>query len=516
LRGLAIESRRLIPGGITALARRLRSSFGRFAPTEILIVGATVLSLAGWIVVYQWYSLSDHISIPDFAFDKIPGYFDSPILRYTTLNFLVICLLYQAIYWMLRRAGTASRTMKVAIVCLVAGTAVVNIFLYPVGALDVLGYVTELKLKYHYGLNPYVHTFEHFGADPLFKYAFYPELPLFYGPVWLVLSGIATWPVGFTDMLSVTIALKVFNLVLLAATGWAVYAYQEDQGRGWVSAYLFLANPWVLFEGVANGHNDVMVALLLVLAVLALKRRWLLSVAFLVASALVKYFTVVLFPLFLLEMHLRRWSIRRITVSVMLGILTLVAFVSPFWAGGRMLREVLFILAVQGRAMESWSVFSLVQQYLGEKGFSTALFPLVHQFCFCMFVVLAAVLLWGLGRGARFQRALVITYLVFSAFVTHLFSWYLVPAAAVLALEPDMESVVLLFTLSTANLVLYPVSVWAWFNSGLSSSGVHLFQAVFLLLPILAFLTLEFTRTGLVIARHGLTARDPAASRRPR
>jgi len=75
-------------------------------PTEILIVGATVLSLAGWIVLYQWYSLSDHILISDFAFDKVPGHFNSPVLRYTTLIFLVICLLYQAIYWMLRRVET--------------------------------------------------------------------------------------------------------------------------------------------------------------------------------------------------------------------------------------------------------------------------------------------------------------------------------------------------------------------------------------------------------------------------
>jgi hypothetical protein len=399
----------------------------------------------------------------------------------------------------------------VAVVGLVVGTAVVNIFLYPVGAFDLLGYVTELKLKYHYGLNPYVNTFQPFDADRLYKYSFNRELPLFYGPVWLVLSGVATWPVGFTHMLSVTIALKVFNLVLLAATGWAVCAYQDDAKAGWMSAYLFLANPWVLFEGVGNGHNDVMVALLLVLAVLALKRRSLLSVAFLTASALVKYFTFVLFPLFLLEMFLRRWSIRRITVSVLLGIVTLVAFVAPFWAGGRMLRAVALTVTVQGTLMYSWSVFSLVQQYLAAKGFSTALFPLVQQFFLCMFAVLAVVLLWGLWRGTKFQRALVTTYLVFSAFVTHLLSWYLVPVAAVLALEPDLESVALLFTLSTAYLVLYPVSVWAWFNSGLSSHagswngflGIHLFQAVFLLVPILAFLMLELTRTGLVIAGRG-------------
>ncbi len=496
------------------MVRRLRSSLGGFAPTEILVGSAAVLTLAGWIVLYRWYSLSDHVAAPDFAFDKIPGHFDSPVLRYTTLIFVLMSLLYQAGYWVLRRAKTISGTTKAAIVSLVIGAAAVNTFLYPVGAIDLLDYATQLKLKFHYGLNPYVssyHVIQPDGRvvvspDPFAKYSFYPDLPhLLYGPVWLVLSGVASLPVGFTSMLRLAIALKLLNVVLLAATAWALYAYQDDHNRGWRSAYLFIANPWVLFEAVGNGHNDAMLALFLILGVLALKRRSLLAIAFLMLSALVKVFTLVLFPLFLLEMFLRGWGRRRITASVLIGVVMLLAFAQPFWAGGEMARGMSLAMTLHMTMMSSWSVFSLVQQYLGESGVSASWFPLVYDLCVVIFALFAIFVLWGVLSGMKLQGALVTTYLLFTALATHLFSWYLLPVVALLALEQDRVGITLLFTISTTYFVLYPVSVWAWFNSGLRFFGIHLFQALFLLLPIVVFLGLDLTRTGLAIAQRRRT-----------
>ena len=79
--------------------------------------------------------------------------------------------------------------------------------------------------------------------------------------------------VGFETIVTLLGALKLFNVVLLALTGLLIYRSHGDDRAGWLGVYLFLANPLVLFEGVGNAHNDVLMTLFLVAALVAFRRK---------------------------------------------------------------------------------------------------------------------------------------------------------------------------------------------------------------------------------------------------
>jgi hypothetical protein len=55
-------------------------------------------------------------------------------------------------------------------------------------------------------------------------------------------------------------------------------------------------------------------------------------------------------------------------------------------------------------------------------------------------------------------------------------------------LRHDRIELAFLLCSSSLGLVYYPLSDWAWSDAGWSASQVHLFQALFLTVPVVMFL----------------------------
>ncbi len=525
------------------------------AAIGLVILGA--LAVAGWVVLHGWYSLFANASNTHFAFEKVPGHFASPILRGTLLLFLGLSLVYLAGYWLLEGARAMTVAVKLGAIFLAVGPAVVNVLLYPVGALDVFNYMIELKLAYHYDQNPYVVTFAAFRADPFALPAFLVDVPLFYGPAWLLFSWLPTAIAGVDDVVRLLLALKVFNALLLVLAAMAISAYQRDRRRGWLAGYAFLANPLVLFEGLANGHNDVMVALFVVVALLALKRGSPLAVPLLTVSALVKFFTAALGPVFLAAMLWGKAGGRRIVVSGVLSLAVAVAAAAPFWADGALI-DGLIRGTKMSQEMDHVSVLSLTQQYAREReeatrssfawrfvpqpeaspqpspagfrppGFALAqrtppqrtiiedLRPFIRRGFAGLFAVLALGIAWTVWRGRAVEAAVVDTSLLFALLLTNLYPWYLIPVIAVLALKRDALGSVYLFGATALALAYYPMYVWAHFDTGWPKLKVHLFLALFLTVPMIAYLAAELGRAGFagsrVVLARALRSRAEASS----
>ncbi len=456
-----------------------------------LIIFIGVVGLAGWAICASWYPLPALVSLPHLDLGKIPGRSDTLSLTSAAILLLGIVLAYAVGYGALKRAHTVTGTMKAVIVLLVGSSMAANILIYPVGALDVFNYVMQLKVAYHYGANPYLTTFQSFPADPFFEFAFLANIPLFYGPVWLYLSWLPVALTGFHDLLAVLLALKAFNCVLLLLTGLSIFRYHGGGGEGWRAAYLFLANPLVLFEGVANAHNDVMMGLFLVIALLALRLRSVLAVPFLTLSALVKFFTAPLLPLLILATIRQGWTPRPVIASCLLSFSVAVAAFAPVWAGGKAIDGLLHG-ADASQEMNSASAFSLAREYLRLQGASERLVAATRPAFGILYAAVVAVCLWRVWRGQAIEQCILTAYLAFCALLSLLYPWYLLPAIAVIALRPEAATRTFLFTVTVLGLAYYPLSIWAWSGSGFSTFQVHLFQALLLNLPIVMFLLFWF------------------------
>src|SRR5690606_22965285 len=145
-------------------------------------------------------------------------------------------------------------------------------------------------------------------------------------------------------------------------TALLIARYHRERRLAWLGAALFAANPLVLFEGVANGHNDVLLTVFVVGAMLALERRSPLAGPLLALSALVKLYTVALAPIFIVVALRRRWSWRRIAVTLALTAATVAATCAPFWGDGELVDGLRAGLE-ESQEMDHVSLLSLARQY---------------------------------------------------------------------------------------------------------------------------------------------------------
>src|SRR5207248_579073 len=96
---------------------------------------------------------------------------------------------------------------------------------------------------------------------------------------------------------------------------------------------LFAWNPLLLFEFSGNGHNDALLLTFLLLAVYLAARGWLLpALVALSLSAMVKFVTVLILPLFVLYWVRRQATRRRQAGALLAGALVPLGVAAALYA----------------------------------------------------------------------------------------------------------------------------------------------------------------------------------------
>lgn len=180
------------------------------------------------------------------------------------------------------------------------------VWMQPVTTTDLYGYVARGYLYVHLGQNPMTHA-----AFQLPEGLTVNRPPSPYGPAWLLVAALLSLLSG-EHLLVNMLAFKLIGLAAVAGTLWLVDVLARSL---WPERRLRIAalvgwSPLLIFESVGNGHNDVvMVFLVLVALVLMLRDRPQLALACLVLGALVKYESAIFVPLWLV------YEIRRRTMQ---------------------------------------------------------------------------------------------------------------------------------------------------------------------------------------------------------
>lgn len=200
----------------------------------------------------------------------------------------------------LREAWRGTVSVRLVIVLVVAYHIVV-LSLPLLFSRDVYSYAYYGRIAAVYHANPYVATPSDFPHDPLAPYVGpkWVSTPAVYGPVWTQISALVVRAVhGLGTMIA------VFRLVAVAVSLGTIAIVARLARRAWPQREAFAMaamglNPVWLFQSVASGHNDVLVAFSIAAAlVLVYGRRELAATAALALGALVKATAAV--PLFLL------------------------------------------------------------------------------------------------------------------------------------------------------------------------------------------------------------------------
>ncbi len=213
-------------------------------------------------------------------------------------------------------------------------------FVYPGTAIDIFSYIAQSFILLQHHANPMITPAASFPNDPMMALAGgLGSHGTPYGPLALLIDAIPTLLVGKNVLANLLLLKFLFSTMLLVEAYLAYQILRHYAPKFALVGALFIAwNPFMLFDFSANGHNDVVVMLFVLLAVLALvKEHPVLAFAFIIASVLTKYTTALLVPLFLLHsiVHQPDHRARLMYLLKVTGIsLLLVAILyGPFWSG---------------------------------------------------------------------------------------------------------------------------------------------------------------------------------------
>jgi hypothetical protein len=245
----------------------------------------------------------------------------------------------------------------------------------------------------------------------------------------------------------------------------------------------------VIFEAVGNGHNDIMMTVFLLMAVLALKQHSWLTLPLLGLSALVKVFSVALLPLFVLAMATRKWGRAILLPSGLVALALTGVVVAPFWSDGRMLHGMLQAMEF-ANGLQTASVFSFVSGYL-QQHMRAANIEFLRPSFGLLFVSLSVLIIW---RVKALDRVLVHVLLLLYTLIGSIQPWYWIPVVGLLALRHDRGGSTYLLVSSAIGLLIYLLDVWARFDSGLSFVQRHLLGTMLLNMPIATFLVFDLVR----------------------
>ena len=211
------------------------------------------------------------------------------------------------------------------------------------GSIDIYFYAFYPKILLAYGQNPYFSLIKDFPADNFYS----PYLntwmatPMVYGPLWLYFAAVAVAP-----FLS-NLAAAIISLKVLAAAFFIGCLVLIDQilkqlapARRLVSLVLLGWSPFVLWETVNNGHNDIMmIGFFLLACFLLIKNKYLWIFPALTLSVLIKPVTLIFFPFFGLSLWrtTKDKERREVWWSLGLSAAAVVLVWLPLWRGAETL-----------------------------------------------------------------------------------------------------------------------------------------------------------------------------------
>lgn len=170
----------------------------------------------------------------------------------------------------------------------------------PFHSTDVFGYINRGWQQVHYGQNPYVHHLNditNWRDDPMLReHWIYNPNP--YGFLFTLLARVLV-KLSFGNWWAALALFKAVNVCAYAAIGWLLWSASRRVSyiRPETALYLFLWNPLILLHHIANGHNDLLVGLLVALAAyLAITKKYFWIVPALAGATLLKFGPVLLIP----------------------------------------------------------------------------------------------------------------------------------------------------------------------------------------------------------------------------
>ena len=255
----------------------------------------------------------------------------------STSIYLLIFLTIFVIYLKVIKQKEIFKNIK-QILIFIAIISFIYMFMLPWTSSDIFYYMGVGELDGVYHQNPYYITMEEFYEqnkenidDEILEQGannYWADTTVVYGPIAQLIFKICS-TISFKN---IDIALLVYKLVNICVHIGSCYLIYKITNRKKL-VLIYGINPFILLEGIANVHNDIIIVffVLLTLYFLIKKKNIYLSIVFLAIATGIKYFTILLLPVIILY-HFRNEKKlgKRFLRCIQYGLMFLVIFILEY------------------------------------------------------------------------------------------------------------------------------------------------------------------------------------------
>lgn len=339
-------------------------------------------------------------------------------------NFGLISLLYVII---IKNYNNIFKNQKEIFIFIIVISALFTIIL-PITSTDVFYYISTGWSESKYGVNPYyTSVYELICNTKILDDEILNKIPriwsnqkIVYGPIWPFICKVLT-SISFGNLSIALIIFKIFNFIIHLLNCRLIYKISNKK----IFLLIYSLNPLILFEGLTNVHNDVLLIFFILVALyLAIKKKNIvLSVISLAIATTVKYVAILIVPFIVIYYFRKKSLLKRILNAIWLAIIFILVLGCTYLLYARDIQVIQGIFTQQGKYANSLSlIIFLIDSNVAVQftKISTSIFILVYfvEMLICLF-----------NKNVKLIKNLRIIYtiiLIFILFViTNFQVWYI-------------------------------------------------------------------------------------------
>lgn len=289
----------------------------------------------------------------------------------STILFVTILIGLSITYFIMLKNHKKIFITKEAVAKFILIVALIFFLMLPLTSTDVFYYIATGWSEAEYGVNPYytsVHELSQmeeyvdtvkFDQILLKMPGVWSNTTIVYGPLWpficKILSGLSMGNLTFALFIY-----KLFNLCIHLLNCYLIYKLTNKKK---IFTLMYGLNPMILFEGLCNVHNDILVVCLILIAMYFFikKKNVLLTVVFFALATAVKYYAILLVPFIIIYHYRKEKVLKRIVYSFGWAIIFIVVIFLCYLLYTRDLEVLKGIFVQQNKYMNS--IFLVIALY---------------------------------------------------------------------------------------------------------------------------------------------------------
>lgn len=257
----------------------------------------------------------------------------------TILYIVILAILAVAYFAIVKRRKEIFKNIKEVFI-FIAIISLIFVAVLPFTSSDIFYYLGVGRIDSTYHQNPYYTTIKEFveqgenskylQTDKVLEQGYnnyWADTTVVYGPVWQLVCKLVAG-VSFGNIDFALLIFKLLNAFVHLCNCYLIYKISHKK----IFTLLYGLNPLVLIEGIACVHNDIFVALFMLLALyfLTQKKNLVATVAFLAIATAIKYFAIILLPFVIIYYFKEEKPLKRFEKCIQYGLIFLIVFAIPY------------------------------------------------------------------------------------------------------------------------------------------------------------------------------------------